>query len=333
MDNTPNLLPLFNAILSEFENTGILEEMMLAGSWCQHVYRENLKESSLIPATQTNDIDFLLPNPFKSIKKVDISEILKKHDLKVDLDIETGSMRFIDERKDFKVEFITPEPGANKRKPYKIENLGIRASGIHYLEIPLKFSTIMNYRGHKIRVPEPEAYAMHKFIVAPRRKDKYKEEKDRSAAINISQMVYLDDDRIERCVEILNQIGKKRAEMILKEMEKYIPDLHDELKEKLNEIEKTKLQYEKPEWKILIRKGNKIPVFGKKSSIKTQHSFVEKYDNKYIPKLKTKTGKIIKISTSVSFHEVAKSRAEEAYMKEYCPEIMKEKDNDRGIDL
>lgn len=332
MDNTQDLLPLFNTILDEFENTGILEEMMLAGSWCQHVYRENLEQSSLIPATQTNDIDFLLPNPFKSTKEVDISEILKKHDLKVDLDIQTGSMRFIDKRKDFKVEFITPEPGANKKRPYNIKNLGIKASGIHYLEIPLKYSTIMNYRGHKIRVPEPEAYAMHKFIVAPRRKDEDKAEKDRSAAINISQMISLDDDRINRCVEILDQIGNKRTEMILGEMKEYVPDLYEELNDKLESIKKERELSEKAEWHILLRKGKKVLVFGKKSSIKRQHSFIEKVDGEYIPKLKSKTGKIIQISSPISIPEVAKNRAEKAYIKEYLPEI-KTNNPSKGLDL
>ena len=72
---------LFECILKDFDAAGILQDLILIGSWVLRVYAQYYGDDPQIPIISTTDIDFLVPNPPKISRKTNIPEILSKYDL------------------------------------------------------------------------------------------------------------------------------------------------------------------------------------------------------------------------------------------------------------
>ena len=68
---------LFLNTLKVLEKAGVLEDIILIGSWCHYFYRVYFSNAQEIPLLRTLDIDFLIPNPPKIHKDVNIPEILE----------------------------------------------------------------------------------------------------------------------------------------------------------------------------------------------------------------------------------------------------------------
>jgi hypothetical protein len=54
---------LLLTVLKELRNAGVLNELVLAGSWCQYFYRILFDKAPEIPLIRTTDIGFLVSNP------------------------------------------------------------------------------------------------------------------------------------------------------------------------------------------------------------------------------------------------------------------------------
>ena len=67
---------LLLTVLRELANAEVLGDLILAGSWCQFYYRILFDEAPEIPLIRTTDIDFLVPNPSKIKKSVDVAKLL-----------------------------------------------------------------------------------------------------------------------------------------------------------------------------------------------------------------------------------------------------------------
>ena len=66
-------------ILKRFHKAGILDNLILIGSWCEYFYKNHFSKYSNVENMflKTRDIDFLIDNPRQIKKKVDIPELLK----------------------------------------------------------------------------------------------------------------------------------------------------------------------------------------------------------------------------------------------------------------
>ena len=71
---------LFLATLDALHKSGVFEDIILIGSWCHHFYRVYFNNAPEIPVVRTVDIDFLIPNPAKIHKDMNIPEILRTLD-------------------------------------------------------------------------------------------------------------------------------------------------------------------------------------------------------------------------------------------------------------
>ena len=60
------------SLLRQMRSKHILKDLMLVGSWCLPIYRENLVGAKNIPALRTWDVDLLIPNPKALTKQVDM---------------------------------------------------------------------------------------------------------------------------------------------------------------------------------------------------------------------------------------------------------------------
>jgi hypothetical protein len=67
---------LLSSVLKELQAKGVLDGLVIVGSWCQYYYRVLFDNAPEIPLLRTLDIDFLVPNPSRFKTKVDVSQLL-----------------------------------------------------------------------------------------------------------------------------------------------------------------------------------------------------------------------------------------------------------------
>ena len=172
-------------ILKRFHKAGILKEFILIGSWCMYFYKEYFSNVSYIrqAAITTRDIDFLIDDPRKIKKKVNVPDLLK------DLGFVTvfkGSQGYLKlDHPDLILEFLVPEKGRGTNKPYPLSQLGMNAVALRFLSF-LSANTIKaKVDGFYINLPHPANFALHKIIISKRRVREEKAIKDKNAAIGI----------------------------------------------------------------------------------------------------------------------------------------------------
>lgn len=179
---------LFISTLRALQKAEVLNDLILVGSWCHYFYRIYFDNSPEIPAVRTLDIDFLIPNPFKTNKEVDIPRILKALDFRPVQNYPSGHTKYV--HPELELEFLTPELGRGKGdKPYEISKLHINAQGLLYLNLLQSQTTKVESKDIKVILPEPAAYVLHKFIVFERRKKKGKAMRDIKAAKEIGEFL------------------------------------------------------------------------------------------------------------------------------------------------
>ena len=172
-------------ILRRFYKVGILNDFILIGSWCLYFYKDYFLQVPYVnqATIRTRDIDFLIDDPAKIKKEINIPELLK------DLGFVTifkGSKGYIKlDHPDLILEFLVPEKGKGIDKPYPLPKLGINAVTLRFL-IFLSSNTIkVKVENFNLTLPHPVNFALHKLIIFQRRLRQEKAIKDRNAAIQI----------------------------------------------------------------------------------------------------------------------------------------------------
>jgi hypothetical protein len=78
----------------------------------------------------------------------------------------------------YEVEFTAHRPGGREIDAVAVREWNINALPLPFVNILTGFSETVEIEGFTIRIPIPEAYFIHKLIVAPRRRTVEKREKD-----------------------------------------------------------------------------------------------------------------------------------------------------------
>ncbi|RPI77087.1 MAG: hypothetical protein EHM45_10480 [Desulfobacteraceae bacterium] len=107
---------VFDKILKELDNNGVLRDIILIGGWCPLVYQEHFHAKNEIHFKATTDIDLLIPNPPKIRKEVNVGRMLADFGFDRQISPTTGLCKYINPL--LKVEFLTPEKGRGRDKPY-----------------------------------------------------------------------------------------------------------------------------------------------------------------------------------------------------------------------
>ncbi|MCE5211548.1 MAG: nucleotidyltransferase domain-containing protein [Deltaproteobacteria bacterium] len=176
---------LFFSILISLGKAEVLRDVILIGGWCPLVYKEYFGNPVEISVQRTADLDILVPNPPRIHKEVDVSLILKELGFDRKVSPLDGYEKYV--HPDLEVEFLTPERGKGREKPYVIDKLHINAQGLRYLDLIQSHVMKTSFRGISLNVPEPTAYVLHKFIISGRRKKSFKKEKDIETARQIGE--------------------------------------------------------------------------------------------------------------------------------------------------
>jgi hypothetical protein len=99
--------------------------LILIGGWCPLVYKEYFGNPVEISMQRTADLDFLVPNPPRIHKDVDVSLILEELGFDRELSLLEGYEKYV--HPDLEVEFLTPERGRGRDKLYTIDKLHIKS--------------------------------------------------------------------------------------------------------------------------------------------------------------------------------------------------------------
>ena len=179
------MLEIIEEILKVFAKNGLFDEgVELIGSWSFLVYQKYLGARSLPFVTQ--DVDFLIPNPFHGKDHPDLLEQLEKlgfrHDFRSD-----GSVFLW--KADFLIEFLTPKKGRGSAHAVHFKKLGLKAVPLRYLGLLLDDPITITVNGIKVRVPDPVNFFFHKLIISARRRNLAKSGKDLEQAICTSTIV------------------------------------------------------------------------------------------------------------------------------------------------
>jgi hypothetical protein len=186
-----NQYRLCEEVLRRMHTAGVLDGLVVAGSWCVLFYQVYFDSESFTPTIRTRDLDLAVPVPTRFSGKADIAELLDDLGFVVDFRGKPGHMRFM--HPDLILEFLVPERGRGSDEAFDIPELGVNAQRLRYLDLSLTDTVTVNYRGIPLRLPHPVRFALHKLIVAERRSSE-KAENDRAQAIMVLQTVRETDE-------------------------------------------------------------------------------------------------------------------------------------------
>jgi hypothetical protein len=198
---------LLSAVLKELQAKGVLDGLVIVGSWCQYYYSVLFDHAPEIPLLRTLDVDFLVPNPSKFKTNVDVSALLNLLGFDSDFDYNTGLVKYV--HPDLEIQFLTPALRRAKATPCDIKQLNINAESLTYMKMLQDYKFSMTHNELTVWLPEPEAYTLHKILISFKRKDTAKKEKDLMAAKSIGELCLDYENRRERMKTIYAHLPKK----------------------------------------------------------------------------------------------------------------------------
>ncbi len=221
---------LFEAILKDFDDNGILQDFILIGSWVLRVYSEHFNNDPQVPIVATQDLDLLVTNPPKVSRKVNVAEILSKYDLEESSSPWDSYSKFVSP--DFEVEFLIPEKGRGESKGKPIKGLGITATPLRYMNFVQDHAELMDYKGFSVRVPKPTVFVLMKYLLVKKRKktDLDKVAKDISTAKDL-EFFLLENDWKDDFIFYYKDMPKKWRKDLLEILEANDSDLFKILKD------------------------------------------------------------------------------------------------------
>lgn len=170
-------------VLRRMEREGILDKIMLVGSWCVLLYQDYFKGDAILPAIRTRDLEFLIPIPPHLDRKTDLHDLLRDLGFVLDYKGEEGYITF--QHPDLILEFLVPARGKEVNRPYPVDQLGINAQALRFMDFLAQNPIQMLFHDIKVTIPHPANFALQKLLIAGRRKQKGKAGKDRSQAVAI----------------------------------------------------------------------------------------------------------------------------------------------------
>lgn len=140
---------LCHSVLERLAKAGVLEDIVVIGSWCLEGYKSYFGRKTPLTTLRTRDIDFLVPRPTRLRTSVDVPALLE--DLGFVTDFHRGGyIRLI--HPELIVEFLVPDRGRGTDHPVRLLQLGVNAQALRFLGM-LEESTITATREHLASMP------------------------------------------------------------------------------------------------------------------------------------------------------------------------------------
>jgi hypothetical protein len=198
-------------ILRRFNRAGLLDHLVLIGSWCVVFYEDYFRSSGVdLPSLRTRDIDFLVPRPSKFKEVVDVPRLVEDLGFTV-VRNSNGLLRL--NHPDLILEFLVPERGAGQDDPVALPKLGMNAVALRFLTLLMDDVIQADVEDFIITLPHPAPFALHKLIIAQRRKNKDKSIKDHQMAVDLLRALIQKGDtpRIQKTFNLLPSPWQKKV--------------------------------------------------------------------------------------------------------------------------
>ena len=201
----------FSKVLDLINEAGCLPHVILVGSWAEFVYREAGLLEGFAPQIKTMDVDFLVRNLRRPNPAAELIPLARERGFLVESDVLNGTTKLLD-TSGLEVEFLIGKMGAGTEVALKT-TVGVTAQALRHMEILSGNTVEVMCLGHLVRVPAPEAYAIHKMVINQQRGRKA--EKDALAVMGI--WPYLSQEKIGAVFASLTRKERARAEKFMKE--------------------------------------------------------------------------------------------------------------------
>lgn len=169
-------------ILKVFEKNNLFDEgVELIGSWAFLLYQKHLGVPKF--PLRTQDIDFLIPNPFTGdLHQGFIDELIE---LGFKCEFRSDGSLFL-YNTELLIEFITPQKGKGSHGAITIKKLGLKAIPLRFVNLLLDNPITIVDHGIKILIPNPVNFCLHKLVISSRRRKIDKVVKDVQQALYVS---------------------------------------------------------------------------------------------------------------------------------------------------
>jgi len=207
----------FYEVLHSFEEEGILEHLVLVGSWCEVIYQEGNLMEGFRATTRTYDLDFLIRNRFKKIKPpFDVPNTLKSLGFEVDHQWPSGFEKydyFGEDSVALYVEFLVAEIGRGSQEPVQFDQFGVKATSLKSLDLLSNYTITITVDNVSVNVPAPGAYVIQKMIINSERSPE-KQEKDSRAVEEVLYFIKQSEELTRELSVIYNDLTKKQQKKV-----------------------------------------------------------------------------------------------------------------------
>ena len=190
-------------ILKTLDKEGILNNVVLIGSWCLLFYKELFENFD--PLVRTFDIDFYVPNAKAVKEKGNLIKSLKQLNYDVRRDYLTNKSTFISPD-GFELEFLT-NLNRDRFNCVALGDTGIYMESLSYVEIFTSNYIEVDYQGIKVKVASPASYVLQKLIINDRRESK--QEKDIESIKHVLNYIALSKKSVDELRTLYNSLPRK----------------------------------------------------------------------------------------------------------------------------
>ncbi len=198
-------------IIEILDKNKLLQHLVLIGSWVEYIYKESGLLKDFNASLRTRDVDFLIRNIRKPDPPVNIFKLLSAEGYNADLS-DGGYVKFYKEPS-LEIEFLATEKGKGKVALYRT-NMGIDVEGLRELNFINENAIDVKIRDHKIFIPTPEAYVLHKIIINHERNSIKREKDMRSIELIIDEYFQANSELNKRFMFLLKGMTKKQQEIV-----------------------------------------------------------------------------------------------------------------------
>lgn len=178
-----NQYRLVMRLFRSMEEAGVLDHVVLIGSWCLLAYQHYFRGIPFEPGIRTRDVDLLVPIPLRIQTPVDIEKMVSAMGFVTRRQGSDGAMQFV--HAELMLEFIVPERGRGSEKPYDLSALGINAQRLRFMDFLCEETLRLSFGDVRINVPHPTRFALLKLIVSARRSKPVKRDNDLRQAVRV----------------------------------------------------------------------------------------------------------------------------------------------------
>ena len=196
-------------VLSVLSHVGFFERSVLIGSWAMFYYRA-IHNIDFALVTSDIDLAVLQLATYKEGTGVDLEKVLQEIGAIPDFSSD-GLQRFI--IPGFRIEFIVHDKGSRTKDSgvTLIREWNIHAQPLPFIRMLLNFTERVDTDDFYIRIPVPEAFFVHKLIIANRRTDRSKRGKDLAQCRSLSGIL---DDQILQNIANSAKLGPRTKKHI-----------------------------------------------------------------------------------------------------------------------